>query len=70
MILHYGKSTQKIKQLLLALNKPYEDQENISDYKLPAPSSNKKYQTFCGTWKLNGKCIQPVTIYFKPDCKT
>ena len=40
---------QKIKHLLRVLNKPYEDQENISEYQLPAPSSNKKYQTFCGT---------------------
>jgi len=40
---------QKIKQLLVVLNSPYENQENISEYQLPAPSSNKKYQTFCGT---------------------
>ncbi len=40
---------QKIKQLLLVLNKPYENQENISKYQLPAPLSNKEYQTFCGT---------------------
>ena len=40
---------QKIKQLLVVLNSPYENQENIAEYQLPAPSSNKKYQTFCGT---------------------
>ena len=40
---------EEIKKLLLVLNRPYEDQENISEYQLPAPSSNKKYQTFCGT---------------------
>ena len=36
-------------KLLEVLKKPYENQNNIIDYQSPAPSSNKTYQTFCGT---------------------
>ena len=36
-------------KLIKILEKPYENQKNISDYQLPAPLSNSKYQTFCGT---------------------
>ena len=39
----------KLKELIKVLEKPYENQEKISDYQLPGPSSEKKYQTFCGT---------------------
>ena len=39
----------KIKKLLTILKNPYENQNNIEEYQLPAPSSNEKYQTFCGT---------------------
>ena len=39
----------KMKKLLTILKNPYENQNNIYDYQLPAPSSNEKYQTFCGT---------------------
>jgi len=39
----------KIKMLLAILKNPYENQSNIDDYQLPAPSSSEKYQTFCGT---------------------
>jgi uncharacterized protein YdiU (UPF0061 family) len=39
----------KMKKLLAILKNPYGNQNNIDDYQLPAPSSNKKYQTFCGT---------------------
>ena len=35
--------------LLKVLEKPYENQEGISEYQSPAPQSNEKYQTFCGT---------------------
>ena len=35
--------------LLKVLEKPYENQEGISEYQSPAPPSNEKYQTFCGT---------------------
>ena len=38
-----------MKNLLKFLEKPYENQEGISDYQYPAPISEKKYQTFCGT---------------------
>ncbi len=39
----------KMKKLLTILKNPYVNQNNIEEYKLPAPSSNEKYQTFCGT---------------------
>ena len=35
--------------LLKVLEKPYENQEGINEYQFPAPPSNEKYQTFCGT---------------------
>ena len=38
-----------MKNLLKVLEKPYENQEGISEYQSPAPASDKKYQTFCGT---------------------
>ncbi len=39
----------KMKKLLTILKNPYDNQNNIEEYQLPAPLSNKKYQTFCGT---------------------
>ncbi len=39
----------KIKKLLSILKNPYDNQNNIEEYQAPAPSSNEKYQTFCGT---------------------
>ena len=39
----------KMKKLLTILKNPYDNQNNIEEYQLPAPSSNEKYQTFCGT---------------------
>ncbi|MDB9936753.1 YdiU family protein [Candidatus Pelagibacter sp.] len=36
-------------KLLTILKKPYENQNSITDFQSPAPSSNKEYQTFCGT---------------------
>ena len=39
----------KMIKLLAILKNPYENQSNINDYQLPAPSSNEKYKTFCGT---------------------
>ena len=39
----------KIKKLLTIFKNPYDNQNNIKEYQVPAPSSNKKYQTFCGT---------------------
>ena len=35
--------------LLKILEKPYEDSKEINEYQSPAPPSNKKYKTFCGT---------------------
>ncbi len=42
-------SLDKIKKLLAILKNPYDNQNNIEEYQAPAPSSNIKYQTFCGT---------------------
>ncbi|QIZ20692.1 YdiU family protein [Candidatus Pelagibacter giovannonii] len=36
-------------KLLAVLKKPYESQNSIIDFQSPAPSSDKAYQTFCGT---------------------
>ena len=36
-------------RLIKVLEKPYQNQKNISDYQLPSPFSDQKYQTFCGT---------------------
>ena len=36
-------------KLLTVLEKPYENQNSIIDFQSPAPSSDKAYQTFCGT---------------------
>ena len=35
-------------KLLTVLKKPYENQNDL-DFQSPAPSSDKNYQTFCGT---------------------
>ncbi len=45
----YKGSLDKMKKLLAILKNPYDNQNNIEEYQLPAPSSNEKYQTFCGT---------------------
>ncbi len=42
-------SLDKMKKLLAILKNPYDNQNNIQEYQMPAPSSNEKYQTFCGT---------------------
>ena len=42
-------SLDKMKKLLAILKNPYDNQNNIEEYQAPAPSNNKKYQTFCGT---------------------
>ena len=42
-------SLDKMKKLLAILKNPYDNQNNIDEYQLPAPLSNEKYQTFCGT---------------------
>ena len=38
-----------MKNLLKVLEKPYENQSKTNNYQSPAPPSEKKYQTFCGT---------------------
>ena len=38
-----------LKNLIKVLEKPYQSQNNISDYQSPAPVNDQKYQTFCGT---------------------
>ena len=42
-------SLDKMKKLLAILKNPYNNQNSIEEYQTPAPSSNEKYQTFCGT---------------------
>ncbi len=42
-------SLDKMKKLLAILKNPYDNQNNIEEYQKPAPLSNEKYQTFCGT---------------------
>ena len=37
------------KNLIKILEKPYEDRKEINEYQSPAPPSDKKYKTFCGT---------------------
>jgi len=39
----------KIVRLLDVLKNPYGNQDIISEYRLPSPKGDKKYQTFCGT---------------------
>jgi uncharacterized protein YdiU (UPF0061 family) len=38
-----------MKELIKVLEKPYTNQENISEFQLPNSLVNEKYQTFCGT---------------------
>ena len=40
---------ETMNKLLKVLSNPYSDQENIIEFQKPAPISNEKYQTFCGT---------------------
>ena len=38
-----------LNKILSILNNPYEVQKMITDYQKPAPISDEKYKTFCGT---------------------
>ena len=38
-----------MKKLLKVLEKPYQKQETTNNYQAPAPITNEKYRTFCGT---------------------
>jgi uncharacterized protein YdiU (UPF0061 family) len=40
---------EKMNKLNDILKNPYSNQEDIAEYQVPAPISNEKYQTFCGT---------------------
>jgi len=40
---------EPLKKILKILKKPYENQDVIDEYRSPAPPSDVKYQTFCGT---------------------
>ena len=40
---------EKMNKLNDILKNPYSNQEDIAEYQVPAPMSNEKYQTFCGT---------------------
>ena len=43
------KFVEDIKKLINVLEKPYEKTKENIDYQSPAPVSDKKYKTFCGT---------------------
>ena len=40
---------EKFKNFLKVLNDPYSHNQNIKEFQKPAPITNKKYRTFCGT---------------------
>ena len=42
-------SLEGMNKLNHILKNPYSNQENIEEYQVPAPTTNEKYQTFCGT---------------------
>src|SRR6056300_325157 len=45
----YNGNLEKMNKLNNVLKNPYSNQENIAEYKVPAPMTDEKYQTFCGT---------------------
>ena len=42
-------SLEKMNKINNILKTPYSNQEDITEYQVPAPTTNEKYQTFCGT---------------------
>ena len=44
-----SNNLKPLETFLEVLKKPYEKKETINDYQAPAPITNEKYQTFCGT---------------------
>ena len=42
-------SLEKMNKLNNVLKNPYSNQEDIAEYQVPAPMTDEKYQTFCGT---------------------
>jgi uncharacterized protein YdiU (UPF0061 family) len=45
----YSGNLEKMNKLNNVLKNPYSNQEDISEYQVPAPMTDEKYQTFCGT---------------------
>ena len=45
----YNGNLEKMNKLNNVLKNPYSNQEDIAEYKVPAPMTDEKYQTFCGT---------------------
>ena len=45
----YNGNFEKMNKLNNVLKNPYSNQEDISEYQVPAPMTDEKYQTFCGT---------------------
>ena len=45
----YNGNLEKMNKLNNVLKNPYSNQEDIAEYQVPAPMTDEKYQTFCGT---------------------
>ena len=45
----YNGNLEKMNKLNNVLKNPYSNQEDIVEYQVPAPMTDEKYQTFCGT---------------------
>ena len=45
----YSGNLEKMNKLNNVLKNPYSNQEDIAEYQVPAPMTDEKYQTFCGT---------------------
>jgi uncharacterized protein YdiU (UPF0061 family) len=45
----YNGNLKKMNKLNNVLKNPYSNQEDIAEYQVPAPMTDEKYQTFCGT---------------------
>jgi uncharacterized protein YdiU (UPF0061 family) len=45
----YNGNLEKMNKLNNVLKNPYSNQEDIAEYQVPAPMTDEKYKTFCGT---------------------
>ena len=45
----YNGNLEKMNKLNNVLKNPYSNQKDIAEYQVPAPMTDEKYQTFCGT---------------------
>ena len=45
----YDGNLEKMNKLNNVLKNPYSNQKDIAEYQVPAPMTDEKYQTFCGT---------------------